>query len=240
MLAHSTAGGARDLSLLLRGDPARLQSWTAGFSGTRIWTCLLGIVAGAGVYGVAVGYWRAPLQGFYVGLKLPLIILLTTVGNTLLNAMLAPLLGLSVSLRQSFLAILASFAVAGCILGAFSPLLAFLVWNIPPLDPAAPYDGVSHSVVLLANVSILAFAGTAANLHLAGLLRELSGDRRVARRVLLAWLAGNLFLGSQLAWILRPFIGSPILPVEFLRPNAFDGNFYETVFRAIVRILNLA
>jgi LmbE family N-acetylglucosaminyl deacetylase len=39
----------------------------------------------------------------------------------------------------------------------------------------------------------------------------------VAWRVISAWLAANLFLGSQLSWILRPFIGSPGLPVEFLR-----------------------
>jgi hypothetical protein len=50
---------------------------------------------------------------------------------------------------------------------------------------------------------------------------------------LYAWLAGNLFLGSQLSWILRPFIGSPEMRVEFLRKTAFDGNFYETVFRAL-------
>jgi hypothetical protein len=59
----------------------------------------------------------------------------------------------------------------------------------------------------------------------------------VARRVLFAWLAGNLFLGSQLSWILRPFIGSPTLPVEFLRDAAFNGNFYETVFRSALRLL---
>ena len=68
-------------------------------------------------------------------------------------------------------------------------------------------------------------------------MRDLSGDARVARRVLLAWLGGNLLLGSQLSWILRPFIGSPTLPVEFLRATAFKGNFYETVFRAALHLL---
>jgi len=70
------------------------------------------------------------------------------------------------------------------------------------------------------------------------LLQVLSGSDRIARRVLFAWLASNLFLGSQLCWILRPFIGSPGLPVEFLRPNAFQGNFYETVFRALAHLLS--
>jgi hypothetical protein len=92
-------------------------------------------------------------------------------------------------------------------------------------------------VIQLSLVAIIAFAGVAANLRLVQSLEQLSGDRRTARRVLVAWLAGNLFLGSQLAWILRPFIGSPDLPLVFVRPTAFQGNFYETVFRSIMAIL---
>jgi hypothetical protein len=57
-------------------------------------------------------------------------------------------------------------------------------------------------------------------------------------RVLVAWLAGNLFLGSQLCWILRPFIGSPVLPVEFFRTTALHGNFYENVLRSILQVFN--
>jgi hypothetical protein len=173
----------------------------------------------------------------YVGIKLPLIILLTTLGNALLNAMLAPLLGLNLGFRQSLHAILMSFTIASAILGAFSPLAAFMIWNLPPLPPGAPPVGATYNVIQLSLVAIIAFAGVAANLRLVQSLEQLSGDRRTARRVLVAWLAGNLFLGSQLAWILRPFIGSPDLPLVFVRPTAFQGNFYETVFRSIMAIL---
>ena len=74
---------------------------------------------------------------------MPLIILLTTLGNAILNAMLAPLLGLNLGLRQSFLAILMSFAIASAILGAFSPLAAFMIWNLPPLVPGAQASDVN-------------------------------------------------------------------------------------------------
>lgn len=90
-----------------------------------------------------------------------------------------------------------------------------------------------YSFMQLTNVTAIAFAGITANLRLKRLLEQLGGSVAVGRRVLFAWLAGNLLLGSQLSWILRPFIGSPGLPVEFLRPNAFHGNFYETVFTAL-------
>ena len=42
-----------------------------------------------------MGSWASPLQSLYAGIKLPLVILLTTLGNGLLNGMLAPLLGLN-------------------------------------------------------------------------------------------------------------------------------------------------
>jgi hypothetical protein len=85
---------------------------------------------------------------------------------------------------------------------------------------------------------MIAFAGIAANVRLLQLLRSLSGSASVARKVLFAWLAGNLLLGSQLAWNLRPFVGAPFLPVEFLRPNAFEGNFFETLWGAVRHLLS--
>jgi hypothetical protein len=107
------------------------------------------------------------------------------------------------------------------------------VWNVPPLAGGTEIPVSTYLAIQLTQVAAIAFAGTAANLRLMQLLRALSGSAKVARRVLLAWLAGNLLLGSQLSWILRPFIGSPHLAVEFLRPNAFQGNFFESVAHAI-------
>ena len=85
----------------------------------------------------------------------------------------------------------------------------------------------------------VALAGVMGNLRLMPLLRRWTGSAAVARNVLLAWLAGNLFLGSQLSWILRPFIGSPALPVELFRKTAFDGNFFEAVLHSLGQIFPL-
>src|ERR1043166_1409370 len=96
--------------------------------------CLVAIAAGAGLFGGAMGSWRDPLQALYTGIKLPLVIVLTTLGNGLLNGMLAPLLGLNVTFRQSLVLVLVSFALASLILGGFGPVAWFLVWNTPPLS----------------------------------------------------------------------------------------------------------
>jgi predicted neutral ceramidase superfamily lipid hydrolase len=224
---------ATDLPVLLRGEARPIRGWIEQVRLARLTLCLIAIISGTALFGAAVGSWRDPQQALYTAIKFPLIVLLTTLGTGLLNAMLAPLLGLNLSLRQSLLAVLLSFTIAAVILGGASPLVWFLVWNTPPLVPGARATLSAHSLLLVAQTVIIAFAGIAANVRLLKLLRELSGSRAVSGRVLFAWLGVNLLLGSQLAWILRPFVGSPLLPVEFLRRDAFAGSFFESIFNAL-------
>ena len=231
----SSGGGFHGL---LSGDPGRIVRWTSDWDVRRLAHGAALIVAGAACYGTAMGWWRDPRQALYVAIKLPLILLLTAAGNALLNAMLAPLLGLNIRFRQSFLAIFTSFAIASAILGSFSPLVGFLVWNAPPMSEDFNVSGWTYSLIMLTHVGVIAFAGVVANVRLLQLLRELGGNGRVARRVLFAWLIGNLFLGSQLSWIFRPFIGSPTLPVQFFRDHPLAGNFYEAVFHSFLRLWN--
>src|SRR3989442_2525095 len=138
-----------EVGVLLRGEPGPISGWTEKWDGRRLALCVAVIMTGAGLYGAAMGYWRAPQQALYVAIKFPLIILLTTIANALLNAMLAPLLGLNIGLRQSFLAILVSFTIASAILGAFSPLLAFVIWNAPPLAAGAHQWRATYNSILL-------------------------------------------------------------------------------------------
>ncbi len=220
------------MSVLLRGESGPISEWTRQWNSRRIGLNIGVIVLGAGLYGAAMGWWRDPMQALFVAIKFPLVILITAVGNALLNSMLAPLLGLNITVRESFLSVLMSFTIAAVILGAFSPLLAFMVWNAPPMTPDVKSTD-AYGLIKLTQVVAIAFAGIAANMRLFQLLVKLGGNTRIARRVLFAWLAGNLFLGSQLTWIARPFIGAPQLPVVFFREGAFKSNFFEDVFRTI-------
>ena len=222
------------LKILLRGDAREISEWLEepGARGAAISALL--VLLGSGLYGFTVGLWRAPLQSVYTAIKFPLLIFLTCAGNALLNGMLAQLLGSGLSFRKTSLAILMSFALTGLILGALSPVSLFVLYNTPPL--ASDATVVGHSVTLLTHVFFIAGAGIIANRRLYRLLERVSGNRTTARRVLLGWLGGNFLLGSQLAWVLRPFIGSPGLAVEFLRADPLRGNFYEAVGRALQRI----
>jgi hypothetical protein len=219
---------------LLRGDADEIARWLETKDGRWPLVCCAVIVIGCGLYGFTVGLWRAPLQSLYAGMKFPLLIFLTCAGNALLNGILAQLLGSRLSFQQTAMAILMSFATVAVILGAFSPISLFILHNTPPLASTTAVTG--HSVTLLTHVFLIAYAGIVANRRLLRVLEKVSGSRAIARRVLFSWLAGNLLLGSQLAWILRPFIGSPRLTVEFFRDDPLHGNFYEAVGRAAAHL----
>jgi len=210
---------------LLNAGPEHLCAWMLHRPLSFMAICVFAIVIGAGVYGATMGLWRSPLQALFTGIKLPLVILLTTLGNSLLNGMLAPLLGLNLTFRQSLTMVLMSFAFVSVMLGALSPVAWFVVWNTPPLTAAMQLSSPEYGVMQLALVGFIALAGVAGNAHLLPLLSARACNRRAAQKVLFAWLAGNLFLGSQIAWVLRPFSGT-----QPGRWNLSVANIFTVVF----------
>jgi hypothetical protein len=51
------------------------------------------------------------------------------------------------------------------------------------------------------------------------------------------WLVTYIFVGIQMGWVLRPFIGSPDMPPQFFREGAW-GNAYVTlanIFLSLIR-----
>lgn len=225
------------VGVLLRGDVGRLVPWIVGGGVVRWWVLVGIVVLGTGAYGAAVGSWRGEWQPLYTAVKLPAILLLTAAGNALLNGLLAPLLGVPLTLRQSSFAILSSFAVSALILGAGAPVVAFQLANIPGTDAAWEARGRAFDTLKITQVVLIAFAGVAGNLRLYRLLEHLAGDARRARRVLFGWLGGNFLLGTQLTWIFRPYFGVHALPVEFLRPDPLRGNFFETLLNSAGNLL---
>lgn len=222
---------------LLRSMSSGIGPWDDSLRNRSLALAIGLVVAGAGSYGAVVGAWRNPLQAVFTGIKLPLVILLTTLGNAFINAMLAPLLGLPVTLRQSFAAVLFTFALAASLLGSLVPVAIFIVWNLPPLSAATQLGSLEYSLLQLILVAFIAGCGIAGNLLFLPALEQRSGSRKIARQVLGSWLLVNLFLGSQIAWVLRPFIWDPARPVEFIGQEYLRGSFYETVFEAVRQLI---
>lgn len=195
-----------------------------------------GLVAAGGfaIYGMTVGWWRSPLMGMYVAVKMPLLIAMTLGCNGLLNGLLGVLTGSGLGFRQSLHALLSAFAISGLILGSVAPVTLFLALILPGADSAG--GPMAHSAQMLIQVGLIGLAGLAGVMRLRGLLIAFTGSAELAHGTLAAWVAGNAFLGAQFSWILRPFFGSPGLEVAFLRDRPMEGSFVEAVMSAAVRV----
>lgn len=189
---------------------------------------------GFGLYGLTVGWWRAPMMGFFVAVKMPLLIALTLTCNGLLNGLLGQLMGSGLGFRQSLHALLSAFAISGIILGSVAPITFFLALNVPTANSAQA--ATAHATYLLIHVFLIGVAGLAGVVRLWKLLEAYTSSPAIARATLAAWIAGNALLGMQVSWILRPFIGNPKLEVAFLRENPMAGSFLETVWDSLNRI----
>jgi hypothetical protein len=222
---------------LCRGDRQLLESWIKDVRHGSVRVCLTLIITGFALYGTTVGLWRGWEMAAYVSIKLPAAVLLTLLVNGLLNGMLGLVLGSGIGFRQSLQFLLAGFAIMSLILGALSPVTFFLAFNTPPADH--PDASSWHALTLLSHTLAIALAGIISHRKLLSFLRDFAQTRLAGIQTFFAWLAGNLFVGAQITWILRPFFGSPSLEVQFLRPDPLEGNFYDAVIHAALRLLGL-
>lgn len=227
----TTAALADRLQGVLQDRPDAASRWVRR-SGVRAWlepTALIVLCGGA--YGAAMGAWRAPELALYVAIKLPLLLLSTALVNALAHGLWAARLGLSLTLGECLRAVLLSFALASVVLGALAPVLGYFALALQ--GPGEPHARQAHDALGLAHVATVALAGTLAVARQSGWLRALDPRARTSKSVVALWLALDLAVGAQISWNLRPWFGTPGLPVAFLRDHPFDGTFYESVFRML-------
>jgi hypothetical protein len=63
---------------------------------------------------------------------------------------------------------------------------------------------------------------------------EYQTNDRSRRWVLWSWMLLYAFVGSQLAWTIRPFVGAPSIRFELFRQ--LGGNFYTNIFASLGEI----
>ncbi len=220
---------------LCRGDRRLLADWIEAAQKGSTQYCIALITLGCGAYGFTVGLRNGWEMGAYVAIKLPLILFITLLFNGLLNGLLGLVLGSGIGIRKSIQFLLTGFAIMAVVLGALSPVSFFATLNMP-----ASGDGSGnhawHGASLLMHTSLIAFAGVTAHARLLHYVREFADSNRAGTHAFFAWLTGNLFVGAQVSWNLRPFFVSPGLKVEFLRDDPFNGNFYEAVMVAFKNV----
>jgi len=189
------------------------------------------------LYGAVLAGWRSPRLSVYVAIKLPILFLGTTAIVAIFNWMIATALGSGLSFKSTVFAVFASMTIGCWILLSLIPVTLFFLVSGVSYSGTTTELQFAHNSILMIHILILSLAGIAGNAALLQGLRRLVAPRCPATSLFLSWLAAFAFVGCQLSWILRPFIGSPFFPVAFMRPDALDRNFYEFVFTEVLPFL---
>ena len=181
------------------------------------------IVLGCGLtYGGVMGLFGGRIgQVIYSAIKVPILL-----GATLLLSLpsyfvLNTLFGLRNDFAAAWRAVVASQAGLTIILVSLAPLTAF--WYV---------SSANYRVAILFNTVMFAVASLGAQGILQRGYRPLIAQDPKHRWLLRVWILLYAFIGIQMGWNLRPFVGDPDRPVRFFR----EGN-WENAYLVVAQIL---
>jgi hypothetical protein len=220
-------------SFFLRADDVlRQRPWTT--RPTHAGSALIHLVANIIFFGMAYGAVMGCFGGIFGGqmrqvvysaVKVPLLLLATFLVGFSSFFMLNTLFGLRRDFAEAVRALLATQAGLAIILASLAPFTA--LWYASSAD---------YSAAVRFNLLMFFVASLGAQWLLRGYYRPLIERNRKHRWMLWTWLVIYGFVGIQMAWGLRPFVGAPGVRVQFFRESAWE-NAYVEAFAVVARLL---
>lgn len=140
--------------------------------------------------------------------------------------MINTLLGLRDDFRDALRALIQAQAALVIVLASLGPLTMFWYVSHAGYQEAIVFNGVMFLIATLA-----------AQFVLRRLYRPLIARDRRHRAMLALWMVLYAFIGIQMGWVLRPFIGQPGSPVQFFREGAW-GNAYVELLTILSKALS--
>lgn len=183
----------------------------------------LSIIAFAAIYGATMGAYPGGIHVAYNIMKIPLLLLISLYVSLPTYYVLDAFSGGEVSFTQVAAVLLASFTIMGIVLLAFVPVNLFFILTTPNSNFQ------TYAFIVLLNVTVFALAGFGGLAYLAAGMDSIHSSRKWVNGFLIGLLV-QIFVGTQLAWVLRPYFDGGV----FLRP--LEGNFYIALFRLLARV----
>jgi hypothetical protein len=180
------------------------------------------------LYGAVLGSTHSLWQTLSSAAKLPILFLATLIVCSPTLYFFNVLFGSNQSLSQNVALILTAITVTAVILLSFAPIVLFFLLTTS-----------NYQFFKLMNVAIFAVSALVGVVFLGQGMSVVSAGNKegtsARHRVLWLWIVVYAFVGSQMAWTLRPFIGAPSMQFELFRQ--LGGNFYTNIFASIGEIL---
>jgi hypothetical protein len=214
---------------VLRGETASARRADVLHSS---WRTLAWAVIGFGMfYGGVMGTYGGfggprMWQVVYSAVKVPFLLFTTFLLSLPSFFVINTLLGLRSDFARAFGALLRAQAGLTIILSSLAPYTAFWYVSGSRYQPAILFNGVMFAV-----------ASASAQWMLRRSYLPLIESNSKHRWMLRAWLVIYVFVGIQMGWVLRPFIGDPSAPVQFFREGSWT-NAYEVVIQMIWDVLS--
>jgi hypothetical protein len=214
-------------SLLLRADDVLRSRWRSERTSSRDIAWLAALITAFGMfYGALMGgyggMWGPPaLQMVYAALKMPILLLATFALSLPSFFVLNSLAGLRSDFSDAVRALAATQAGLAVILASLAPFTMLWYASVDHYQAAIFFNALMFTVASVSAQVIL-------RSHYEPLIRRNANHRWMLR----AWLLVYAFVGIQMGWVLRPFIGDPGSPVQFFRSDSW-GNAYVIVARML-------
>jgi hypothetical protein len=203
--------------------------------GERLRWFVVAIVVLSGFYGATMGtigftgdVGRGLLQTLSSAAKVPALYLLSVAICFPVLYIVLVLMGARLRFVQTLSLILLAITLNAVLLASCAPILLFFLLT-----------GADYHFMKLLHVAVFAFSGGWAMMALWQGLREMCEKSdlypRQAIRILQLWIVIFGFVGTQMAWSLRPFVGSPELDFQLFREGR-EGNFYKAVWTSVVNL----
>lgn len=181
------------------------------------------------LYGAVMGSTHSLWQTIGSGIKLPILFLATLFVCVPSLYFFSLLFGSNQSLRQSLAIILTAITVTAVLLLSCGPITLFFLLTAPN----------QYQFFKLLNVAIFSISGLMGVVFLYQGIKVVAGSQTegasTRKWVLIIWMFVYAFVGSQMAWTIRPFIGAPGTPFEIFRQ--LGGNFYANILQSFGEIL---
>lgn len=193
-------------------------------AGHQLLKHLLMLTIFGAIYGIVMGCYNGWEQAISSGLKVPILFILIILICFPAFFVIQAILGSKLTLGQMFSVIISGFMMTTSIMVSFAPIVFFFL-----------ITGDNYGFIKLLHVAIFTLASLFGMRFIIDALKFSCEKKAVYPKtgvqVFKFWIIILAFVGAQLSWSLRPFVGAKDRPFQIFREQ--EGNFYQAVVESV-------